>query len=187
MARTNNFELRMRAVELAQHGFRVDLARNERFPAVSVGPTISEERAGDRERIVGVAVTVPLPLWNRNKGNIESAAARQLQAETSLTVTYREMERKVADAFMTYESRLAEIGNWRPDSTRHFKEAAELADRHFRLGAVPISTYVELQKQYLEAVEALLETRKAALSAAHDLELLTGSRFLFDSGTESKP
>ena len=30
----------------------------------------------DRERVAGVAVTVPLPLWNRNKGNIEAATAR---------------------------------------------------------------------------------------------------------------
>ena len=34
----------------------------------------------------------------------------------------------------------------------------------YRLGAVPIATYVELQKQYLEAVEAL-PTRARALEA----------------------
>jgi hypothetical protein len=32
MARTNNFELRLRATELAQQGFRVDLAKNEKDP-----------------------------------------------------------------------------------------------------------------------------------------------------------
>ena len=39
---------------------------------------------------------------------------------------------------------------------------------------MPISTYVELQKQYLEAVESLLDTKKEALEAAAQLELLTG-------------
>src|SRR5438094_9466792 len=53
LARTNNFELRLRAVELGQQGFRVELAKNERFPAIAIGPTIAEERAGDRERIIG--------------------------------------------------------------------------------------------------------------------------------------
>ena len=37
-----------------------------------------------------------------------------------------------------------------------------------------MSTYVELQKQYLEAVEGMLETKKEALEAASRLELLTG-------------
>jgi cobalt-zinc-cadmium efflux system outer membrane protein len=174
LARTNNFELRLRAVELAQQGFRVELAKNERFPTLSVGPSISEERAGDRERIIGVGVSVPLPLWNRNKGNIEAAVARQMQSEVSLNVTEREIQRKVVEAALTYETKRLQMAKWRPDSVHHFKEAAELAGRHYRLGAVPISTYVELQKQYLEAVEGLLDTKKEALDAAQQLELLTG-------------
>lgn len=174
MAQTNNFELRVRAVELAQQGFRVELARNERFSSISVGPMISEERAGDRERVIGVGITLPLPLWNRNSGNIESAKARETQAEVSLGTARREVEREVIEAALTYEAKIREIARWRPESGKHFKDAAELADRHYRLGAVPVSTYVELQKQYLEAVESLLDTRKEALEAASQLELLTG-------------
>jgi outer membrane protein, heavy metal efflux system len=174
LARTNNFDLRLRAVELRQQGFRVELAKNDRFPAIAIGPTIEEERAGDRERIIGVGVSLPLPLWNRNKGNIETAAARQVQAEVSLNVMEREIHRKVVEAALTYETKLREMTRWRPDSVQHFREAAEVADRHYRLGAVPISTYVELQKQYLEAVESLLDTKKEALEAARNLELLTG-------------
>ncbi len=175
LARTNNFELRVRAVELAQQGFRVDLARNERFPTVSVGPSYSEQKAGSEEqRILGVGISLPLPLWNRNKGNIETAVARQMQAEVSLNVTEREIQRRVIEAALTYETKLREMAKWRPDSVQHFREAAEVADRHYRLGAVPISTYVELQKQYLDAVEGLLDTKKEALEAAAQLELLTG-------------
>ena len=40
-----------------------------------------------------------------------------------------------------------------------------------------MSTYVELQKQYLEAVEALLDTRRDALEAGQDLQRLTGLEF----------
>jgi len=174
LARTNNFELRVRAVELAQQGFRVGLAKNDRYPSISVGPSISEEHAGDRERIIGVGVSLPLPLWNRNKGSIEASVARRMQAEVSLNVTEREIQRKVVETVLTYETKRREMAKWRPDSAQHFKDAAELADRHYRLGAVPISTYVELQKQYLEAVEGLLDTKKEVLEAAAQLEVLTG-------------
>lgn len=77
-------------------------------------------------------------------------------------------------AALTYETKLREMSKWRPDSVQHFKEAAELADRHYRLGAVPISTYVELQQQYLDAVDGLLDTKRETLEAAVQLELLTG-------------
>lgn len=173
-ALTNNFELRLRVVELSQSGLRVSLARNERFPTWSIGPQYSEQRVGDQERMLLVGISVPLPLWNRNSGNIAAAEARQLQAETALRVAQRDVERKIAEAGARYQAKVDEIGKWRVDSIDHFRDAADLADRHYRLGAVPVATYIELQKQYLDAVEALLDTRKEAVDAAQELELLTG-------------
>ena len=175
-ARTNNFELKRREAELQQQGLKVSLARNERYPAILVGPHLSYESAADRETIVGAGVTLPLPLWNRNEGNIETARAREQQAQASLGVTQREIERKVLEHAAVYQTKLAEMSKWRPGALEQFREAAALADRHYRLGAVPISTYVELQKQYLEAADALLETKREALEAVAQVELLTGTR-----------
>ena len=184
-AKTNSFELRAREVELAQQGFRVDLAKNERFPTVSFGPTYSEERAGENERIIGLGVSLPLPIWNRNTASVEAAKAKQVQAQTSLLLAAREVERKVADAASRYQVKARAISEWRPDALQQFREAAALADRHYRLGAVPVSTYVELQREYLEAMDALLETRHEALQAAQELELLTGLKPLIS--LEAKP
>jgi len=174
LARTNNFELRLRAVELEQQGFRVDLARNERWPSISIGPSIWQQNAADDQRSVGVGISFPLPLWNRNSANIQSEKARQLQAETLLAVAQRDTERQVAQAAATYSAKVQEMDRWRPEAVTHFREAAELADRHYRLGAVPAAIYVELQRQYLEAVRGLLDTKREALEAAQQLEYLTG-------------
>ena len=173
-AQTNNFELQMRRVELEQQGFKVSLARKDGYPAITLGPYYSQENAGDREQQVGVSLSLPLPLWNRNKGNVQTAEARLKQAETVLFVAQRDLDRRVIQTSLTYQAKLAEIGKWRPESVEEFRKAAQLADRHYRLGAVPIATYVELQKQYLEAVEALLDTRREALEAGQQIQLLTG-------------
>jgi cobalt-zinc-cadmium efflux system outer membrane protein len=189
LADTNSFELRMRLVELEQQGFKLSLAKNERFPSISMGPFYSEEqtgRVGEKDRTVGLGVSLPLPLWNRNAGKIESEHARREQAEVSLLVTKREIERKVVQHAQTYEAKLAEMSRWRPEASAQLQDAAELADRNYRLGAVPVAIYVELQKQYLEAIEALLETRKEALEAAQQLEILTGSA-LYGTVAEKKP
>jgi cobalt-zinc-cadmium efflux system outer membrane protein len=173
-AATNNFELRLRVAEFEQQGFRIALAKNERYPGFSVGPVISEERAGDRERIIGVALSVPLPLWQNNRAQVEVAEARRAQAEATLESARRKLERDVTDQAFKYEHALGVLAKWRPDAIEHFREAAELADRHYRLGAVPVTTYVELQRQYVEAVEALLDARQEALAAAQQLESLSG-------------
>lgn len=176
-AHTNNFEIQMRRVELEQQGFKVSLAQKEKYPAFTVGPFFSQERAGDREQQVGIGVSIPIPLWNKSKGSVETATARQKQAETSLLVTQREIERRIVEKTLAYQTKLGEMAKWRPESIEEFRKAAELADRHYRLGAVPIATYVELQKQYLEAVEALLETKREALEVGQEIQRLTGVNF----------
>lgn len=177
-AATNNFELRERAGELEQQGFRVRLAHNERRPAFALGPQVSVANAADHERIVGLGVSLPLPLWRNNTVSVEAARAREDQAATQLLVAQRDVERRVATAANEYNRRRSELERWSPDSVGEFAAAAKLADDHYRLGAVPVTTYVEVQKQYLEAVDALLDTRRDALAAGAALEELTGLNFV---------
>ena len=171
-----NFELRQREIELAQQGFKVRLSENEAWPSVTVGPQFSREKAADKETVAGVGMSLPLPLWNRNTGNIEAAKARELQAQTSLRLSQREVERKIREQAAAYELHRTEMARWNPKVAEQLREAAALADRHYRLGAVPLATYLEVQSSYLEALEAIYATQADALNAQAELELLTGTK-----------
>ena len=173
-ARENNFDFKMRQVELEQQGYEVRLARNERYSAISVSPFYSREQAGDRESTVGIGLSVPLPVTSRARSGVDVADARHRQAEAVALVAQRELERDVLTTAYAYATKSAETRHWSPETIRKFQEAAKVADRHYRLGAVPISTYVEMQTSYLEAVEALLETQSEALEAGLKLQQLTG-------------
>jgi outer membrane protein, heavy metal efflux system len=176
-ARSHAFDIRIREVELAQQGFKVALSKNERFPAIAIGPFYSFENAIEQEQRVGVGVSLPLPLWDRNVGNIMSSKARQQQAEASLASAAREVERRVTQNAATMEARRADIEMWKAGGAlAKLREAAELADRNYRLGAVPLTTYLEIQKQYLEALGALNDAQKDALEASQALEILTGRK-----------
>jgi cobalt-zinc-cadmium efflux system outer membrane protein len=176
-ARENNFEYRGARLELEAQGFSVALARNERRPSVMVAPFLSQEKAGDRETTFGLGLTIPLSVGGRAGANASLAEARRRQAEAAAVVAQRQMEREVIIAAQTFAVKMTEVGRWSPDSAAKFREAAELADRHYRLGAVPLATYVELQNSYLDAVEALYETQLETLAAGQQLELLTGLNF----------
>ena len=161
-----NFELRQREIELAQQGFKVRLSENEAWPSVSVGPQFSREKAADKETVAGVGVSLPLPLWNRNTGNIEAAKARELQAQASLRFSQREVERKIREQAAIYELHRTEMARRNPKVAEQLREAAALADRHYRLGAVPLATYLE----------AIYATQAGALNALAEIELLTGTK-----------
>jgi cobalt-zinc-cadmium efflux system outer membrane protein len=176
-ARDHNFEFRAARLELETQGLAVSLARHERRPSVTLAPFFSQENAGDRETTFGLGLTVPLPVTGRAGPRTALAEARRRQAEAASLVAQRQMERDVFAAAQTFAVKLAEVGRWSPDAAAKFREAAELADRHYRLGAVPLATYVELQHSYLDAVEALYDTQLETLAAGQQLELLTGLSF----------
>lgn len=183
-AMTNNFDLRTREAELRQQGFAVSLAYNEGRPAITVQPFVSSQKAGsDKETTTGISVSIPLPLWNRNKGNVAAAQARQQQAQASFAVATREVEKQVVAKSATYTTQLEEMSHWRADSLQRFSEAAQLGNQHYKLGAIPVTTYIELQKSYLDALDALLSSRSEALANLQDLELLTGLKFLSSAST----
>jgi cobalt-zinc-cadmium efflux system outer membrane protein len=175
-ARTNNYRIRTHVVELEQQGFKVKLALNERWPAVRVGPFAHNERADTNEYQFGVAVTLPLPLWNKNAGKIETAKARAAQAEAELTAMIREVERKVSDAAFIYGSRREEVEKLQLSTLPRMREAADVADRNYRVGALPITTYIEVQKQYLDSLDAVSAAQSAAIDARQQLEELTATR-----------
>jgi cobalt-zinc-cadmium efflux system outer membrane protein len=111
LAFTNSFVLRQRRVELEQQGFRVELARNERYPSITVTPYYTRENSYGQDRFAGVSLSVPLPLWNRNQGAIEGASARASQAQTSLQLAQRAVEREIIERVTAYEARREEMSH----------------------------------------------------------------------------
>ncbi|MDB6138770.1 MAG: hypothetical protein JWO94_1842 [Verrucomicrobiaceae bacterium] len=173
-ARKHNFDLRARMLDVEQQGFSVKLAENERWPSFKVASYVQQQRADTRETQFGIGVSVPLPLWDKKKGGIATAKARQVQAEMMLAAQMRELERTVAAHRSEYTSYAEELAKWPADTLEGFQKAAAEADEHYRLGALPLSTYIELQQQSVEAMNAVLDSQLGALQARMEIEQLTG-------------
>jgi len=174
-AAETNFDLQQKRLQLARQGLQVDLTKSERWGSITFGPYMAGQRPGGAQVEGGLALSIPLPLWNKNKGAIASEQARSLQAEALLQATLRDLERDLAVARSSYVSELDALSRWRPESEQQFAEAAAEADRHYRLGAVPATTYVEMQRGYLDAMDSLIESQRNAWKHRMELERLTGA------------
>ena len=174
LAAIGNFDLQQKRMGLARQGIKVDLTKSERWGNISFGGYLAGERHYEKDFEGGVAVSIPLPLWNKNKGNIAAEKAREAQAEAQMLATLRDLEGGLAKALSGYNAELGSLGRWRVESEKEFQAAAVEADKHYRLGAVPAPTYVEMQRGYLEALDALIQTRRNAWLHLMQLERLTG-------------
>jgi cobalt-zinc-cadmium efflux system outer membrane protein len=176
IAETNSFDLLFHVAELEQQGFRVKLEKHVRWPDVTLAPFFGRETGGGPQNIIGLGITLPLPIWNRNEPSIDAAKARERQLAASFRVTLRQLHRDIVQHAGGYDGALNQLKEWRPDAISEFRKAAELGDRHYRLGAIEVSTYLELQSQYLNAIGTLLDLRAEAFENLLELELLTGKQ-----------
>lgn len=176
-ALANNFELKSLRTQFEQQGLRVDLARKARIPVVSVGPYYDRSRA-DMQTNYGVRLSTTIPLWNRQAGEVAAEQGRQAQANATLIEAERRIARDVFDQAAQYESKRRALAGWTGNSARGFADSAADADRNYRLGAIPLATYMQMQQSYLEATNALLDTKAEALEALLQLRALNGGAAL---------
>ncbi|WP_375243210.1 TolC family protein [Sphingomonas parapaucimobilis] len=174
----NNFELKALRAQFAQQGLRVDLARKARIPTVSVGPYYDRARSDIRETNYGVRMSTSIPLWNRQAGDVAVEQGKQAQANATLINAERRIARDVFDQAAQYEAKRDALAKWDANSPQRFAQAAADADRNYRLGAIPLTTYTQIQQSYVEAVNAVLDTRREALEALLQLRALNGGAAL---------
>ncbi len=183
LAARTNFDLQQKRLSVAKQGLKIDLTKSDRWGNITFGPYMAGQHAGGTQIEGGFAFSIPLPLWNKNKGNIAAETARAQQAEAQLMVTLRDLERDLSVARSAYLAELDALSRWRPESEQQFRDAAAEADRHYRLGAVQAATYVEMQRGYLDAIDALIESRRNAWKHRMEIERLTGTALTGESIT----
>jgi outer membrane protein, heavy metal efflux system len=186
LASANNLQLKIRAVELSRSIKELSVSRLDAAPDFTIGPFYSEEKVQEKETIIGVAVSLPLPLWNWNQGNVQTADARRIQADALLLDSERKVQSEVARRLRAYELILQQLDKTPADTVQKLREAAEFADRQYRLGAINVQLYLEVQRQFLSAQQihdrAVLEAWQSLL----DLQLLSGSTIILESSGEEK-
>ncbi|MDR2513560.1 MAG: TolC family protein [Puniceicoccales bacterium] len=170
----SNYTLRQYELELQEQGIALDLERKNLFNEVTLSAYYSEEKAGAKDRAFGLGASLPLPLWNRNAASISEARSRQGQAETALFRMRRDLHKELLAAAALYRANQSFLCENNAVELARFHEAAAQAERHYRLGAIPMATYLGLQQAYLEMVELHTTARTEAIRAAAQISILAG-------------
>ncbi len=136
--------------------------------------TSYDQRSGAFQNQVNMGVAIPLPLWNRNQGNIRAACARISQAE----YTEEGMRNQVlADLRSTYALYLHTVGEYRK-STALYDSDFELTfngmSDNFRRRNVGLLEFVDFFESYNDALAELARIRIQLAESAEMLNLTVG-------------
>ena len=85
MALANRTDLKIAQKQVEVSGFNVKWQKSLSVPDITVG-ALWDQRGGTFKNEVGLNLGIPLPLWNRNQGNIKIARAQLSEATVQQTL-----------------------------------------------------------------------------------------------------
>ncbi len=158
---------RLRALDHQEQAARnrLGLERAATYPDVTVGLFTGREGPGDvRERITGLSVSVPLPLFRRNAAGIGRATTELDQAQIERQAAIRDTRASVSALWQRLESLRSRVKRLEQLVLQRLQENQRLSTTAYRAGEINLT-------QLLLATRQLLDTRREVLEAQTELAL----------------
>lgn len=95
-------------------------------------------------------ITVPLPLLNRNQGNLQTAAARSRAAEADVAATEALIRAEVAAAETEYLTRRRQVRDFLTRFREQAQETSRIAQEAYRLGGADLLRLLDAERVRIE-------------------------------------
>lgn len=154
----------------------VDLQRSQRYPdvRVSIGSQYDELES---ERVNLVGFSLPLPLFDRNQGNLLAASSRADQARDLQRATELQIQAETLQALRDWRSASADVDDLRKQILPAGQRTVDDLTRGFSLGRFAQLDVLEAQRALISARGQYLLSQRAQIEAWTRLERLHGPLF----------
>lgn len=159
--------------ELDRRHALAQLERSRRIPdlTVSLGVKRSEE-LGRNQAIVGVSI--PLPLFDTNRGNVLEALQRTDKARDELVSTELRLDGEISQAYERLNLAREEADTLQKEILPGAQGAYDAATKGFEHGKFSFLDVLDAQRTLLQAKSQYLRTLSEAHRAAADIDRILG-------------
>jgi cobalt-zinc-cadmium efflux system outer membrane protein len=179
-------------VMLDRARYRLRLAQVTPVPDVGVRILVQKDYASEPHNVItGVEVGGPIPLWDRNRGNIMEAEAQLARATEEEHKVRSDLARQLADAFERYNYHRELLAPYRgtllADLVRVFNG---VFSRYLAQGKATDVSFIDIstaQQNLATSVTAYLQALAAQWQAVVDIAALLQTEDLFQTGREPVP
>ena len=138
---------------------------------VSIGSQYSRE---DRERVNVVGLSMPLPLFDRNQGNVLAAARRADQARDLRNAVELRLRTETASAVSQWRTAMQEVAAYDRTILPSAQQAVDNATRGFERGKFAFLDVLDAQRTLIEARGLYLQALATASDARAQVERIYG-------------
>jgi len=178
-------DLRALDVESERAASEVALVRAERIPDLTVSLDLTEENAvfdaldlTDRDRLVGLKLSVPIPLFDRKRGDLMSAQSRLRRAESERAALKARIARDVRVASARIVSAETRLEHFTNDVVPLAESNLDLTRQAYEQGFAGILQILEAQRRFADTQLGYLTMQYEHRLALAALEREVGGRVM---------
>ncbi|HEF4761586.1 TPA: TolC family protein [Pseudomonas putida] len=166
-------ELRLAKLQIDQQEASLGLEKAQRIPdlTVSIGSQYSET---DRERVNVVGLSMPIPLFNRNQGNVLAAARRADQARDLRNATELRLRTEIQTTLAQWQTANGEVKAFNQTILPAAQSAVDVATRGFERGKFAFLDVLDAQRTLISARSQYIQAISEATDAQVRLERIFG-------------
>lgn len=131
--------------------------------------------AGQRGDSLGVFFSLPLPVYNRNQGEIERAKQEQAQIQARIRSLEQEIAAEVANAYEQYSTAKALLESIEADMLEQAKRVREVIDFSYRRGEATFVELLDAQRTFNETMQGLNEARAEYARSLFLIDSISGT------------
>ncbi|MFM2132795.1 MAG: hypothetical protein RL156_76 [Bacteroidota bacterium] len=169
---SGNAEIIVLQRQLQSDSLNLTWQRSLAVPDLTVGASY-DQRGGAFNNQINVGVSLPLPLWNKNRGNIELAGANISQTTALLESKKAELKNQLRGALALYESQTISYAAGKRlhrDLDTVFRGVLENFARR-NLSLIDFTDFIE---SYVQSVISIEEAKTKLLTTEETINYLTG-------------
>ncbi len=137
---------------------RLDLERASVYPDVTLGINVARDGPSDlRERVIGLSVSVPLPLFKRNQSGIGKATAELTQIQIERQAGERDIRAAVLTQWTRYQQLVSRAQGLRSRVLPPLEDNLRLSQIAFQAGEINLTDLLLVNRQVLDGRRDMLE------------------------------
>ncbi|WP_312697686.1 TolC family protein [Sphingobacterium mizutaii] len=172
-AKSQNIYLRSMANEIQLSEGQLSLEKAQRTPNLNL--LMNYERGGNvMSNFIGIGVNIDLPIFNRNKGNIQAAKIQVEQGQAQLNAGQLEIGNEIDKLLNKLALYRENLTNWKDNNTEAQQQVLENYIKYLKDQQVTLIEFIDFSQAFREAQQAYLELQESYLITFEQLQYVVG-------------
>lgn len=114
---------------------------------------------GTDSGMINIQVAAPIPVWNKNSGNISAACAEYRRAQEDVRRLEQSIRSRLAGVSREYDSALVAVNRYQNEILPQSQKGLELAESAYQAGELDFLQVLVLRRTYFESLLKSIEVK----------------------------